>query len=102
MEDEENKMGLDQTMDAFNYANMVLDKLKEHKDDDGKIDAAEIGSTFVSTFPAGVMAYAGSDQIDDEMKDLNSDEVMQMAMEGAQLMKKILSLFMGETEFQKK
>jgi hypothetical protein len=80
-----NGVGIEETKDVIEYAGAVVDKLTEHKADDGKIDGAEITSTLVSTVPAGVRAVAGSGDIKEELakgnlSDEEKDELLALAM----------------------
>lgn len=91
---ENEKRDIKETMEVFDYANKMLDSLKEKKADDGKIDTAEIAMAFAGNLPSGIRAYMGSGDIDDELKDLDDKEMMKLAMEGSKLAKKILNLVM--------
>ena len=84
---------LDESLDVFNYADIVLEKLKEHKDDDGKIDGGEITSTMVTTVPEAVKAIVGAGEVGDELKNLNQEEMLIVATRGANLAKALLALF---------
>ena len=83
-----------ETMEIFEYAHKMLDSLITKKQDDGKIDTAEIAMSFAANLPSGIRAYMGSGDVDDELKDLDDEEMMKLAMEGSKLAKKVLSLLM--------
>ena len=89
-------MGIEQTLDVFEYANKLLDSFIASKKDDGKVDKKEIMIALLSSIPEAVKAYAGSSQIDDELNDMSSEEMMKIAQEGSKLAKKLVDLFLME------
>jgi hypothetical protein len=84
---------LDESLDVFNYADIVVEKLQEHKGDDGKISGSEITSTMITTVPDAVKAVVGAGEVGDELKHLNDEERMIVATRGANLARALVALF---------
>jgi len=88
----ENKLGIKEVTDVFKFADGFLGKLIAAKDDDGKISTGELVAATTTSIPSAVTAWAGKDQIDEELKELSSEELMQLANMSTELVNKILSL----------
>ena len=89
----EKKLTIEETLDVYDYADVVVKKLAEHKADDGKIDGGEITSTLVSTVPSAVKAIVGAGDVSAELKDLDNEELMILATRGAALAQALVALF---------
>jgi hypothetical protein len=87
------KLTIKETLDMYDYADAVIQKLTEHKGDDGKIDGGEVTSTLASTLPQAVKAIVGSGEVKAEMGDLDEEELLIIATRGAALAQALVSLF---------
>lgn len=87
------KMGIEEIRDLLNLGESVVEDLEKHKSDDGKIDGMEITQTMVGNIPESIKAYIGYDKIDDEFKDLDSEEAMEIAKRGTAILQKLIKLF---------
>ena len=96
MSDEEKKLGIDELRDVLVLGENVAEDLEKHKADDGKIDTMEITQTTLSNVPEVIRAWAGKDQIDDEIKDLDSDEAMEVATRATAVVQKLLKVFFSK------
>jgi len=93
MSDKKKHLGIEETLDIFDYADVVLEKLVYHKSDDGKIDGGEITSTMVTTVPDAVQAIIGAGDVQAELKDLDKEELITIANRGAKLAQCLVALF---------
>lgn len=89
---EENKFTIKELTDVYKFADGFLGKMIAAKSDDGKISTGELVAATTTSLPAAVRAWAGKDKIDDELKDLNDEELMEVAKMSGALVNKILSL----------
>jgi len=89
----EKKIGIDETMDAINFAEKIVTKLAAAKADDGKIDSGEIASALISVTPAGIAAFVGSGKIDDELKDLDDEERAKIISSSLAVIKQLVGMF---------
>jgi len=85
--------GIEETMDVILYGKAIVEKLKEHKGDDGKIDGGEIASTLVTTAGAGIAAIVGSGKITLEAKDYSPEEKDRLLEEALPILQGLASLF---------
>ena len=90
---EENKMGIEESKDVIEFAELLIDKLIEHKADDGKIDMAEFAFTAVESAPAAVAALVGAGDIPAELKDLSDEERDELIAMALPVLKKLIGMF---------
>lgn len=86
------KKGIEETKEVFDFLTMAVEELAAHKADDGKISAIEWAQTVMSTAPAGFKAFSGIEEVDDEVKDLDSAEAKEIAAKGIELGKAVAAL----------
>lgn len=90
---QENKYGIEETMDLVEFADKLVSSLKAHKDDDGKIDGAEIASTLVSSAPAAISAMVGASDISAELKDLTDEERQKLIAAVMPVLQNLVGMF---------
>jgi hypothetical protein len=85
-------MDLKETNEVFDFTDGVLDDLIEHKKNDGTVDMLEWTQTALVNAPAAYTALDGSDQIVDELRDVDAAEIAEIAQRGLALARKIAAL----------
>ena len=95
MEAAKKVLDLKETKELYDFLIGVMEDGIKHKEDDGKISSTEWLQTAMTNVPAGARALMGIDMIDDELKDLDEKEVMELAAMGVKLMKNLAMLFKG-------
>lgn len=91
--EQENKHGIDETMDVLEYLDAVSVELQKHKADDGKIDAGEIRETAISTMREGWSAAWGASDIPLEMGDRSPEETKQLLDKALPILKRLAETF---------
>jgi len=91
----ENKLGLKETKELHSVIVEILDDVKSHREDDGKISTTEWIKLAMDNAPEAVTGFRGIDKIDDELKDLTDDEIKEVALMGVTLMKSFADAFLG-------
>lgn len=91
----EKKLDLKETKEVHAFIISVVADAKKHKED-GKITSMEWMQNAMKNAPAGVRAMMGISEVDDELKELDEKEVMELAGMGVQLLKAFADLFAGK------
>jgi len=86
-------MGIDETKDLVNFVKALVDKLEEHKRDDGIIDTAEIAGTLVTSAPAALSALVGAGDVAAELADLTPEEKEELNSMVIPILTKLASMF---------
>ena len=92
------KYGIKETMDYIEYADAVVDKIVEAKQDDGKINTSEIIGAIMSTTPEAIKAMIGSDDVDNEMADLDPAEKEKLLNASMAALKKLVRAFVSQAK----
>lgn len=87
------KIGIQETKDCFAFVGKVLDELAVHKADDGKIDISEWIQTAVVSAPSAAKAIVGIEKVGDELKDLSTEELKEVAELAIETVQKLIILF---------
>lgn len=83
---------IDETLDCFDYCDSMVESLIEAKKSDGDISISDLMAAVASNAPEAMVAFAGMGEIDDELKDLDSNEKEQLASRGVDLVRQLLLL----------
>lgn len=87
-------MDVKESLELLEYAEKLVDKLVEHKSDDGKIDMGEWVDAVLSSAPEGAKAFSGVGLVPAELKDLDQEEARLLAVKGSQVAMKVMKLVM--------
>jgi hypothetical protein len=86
-------MQIKETMEVLEFAKVALAKAVEAKQNDGKISSSEALQILFQSAPAGVAAFVGSQLVPAELKELDTDEVQQLAGAGLEIAQLLMVLF---------
>lgn len=89
---EQEKMGIDETMEGLEFAEKLISDLADQKDDDGELTALEYIQVAIADAPLAFKAAHGAGKILPELKDLDADESGQIAEKGLAISQAIMRL----------
>jgi hypothetical protein len=93
MTETKEKIGTEEITDVITFADHVVDRLQESKDDDGEISSFELAQDIIGEIPDAIKAWVGKDKIDDELKDLDAEEAKVLLQKALPVIQKVVKLF---------
>ena len=90
------KLGLEQTRELKDFLLDLIKDIGESLSDDGKISTFEALQLAMENAPGAVVAFKGYDNIDDELKDADPEELKELAGMGMELITAAMAAFAGK------
>lgn len=66
--------GVKESMEVLDFALSVVEELKGHMADDGKLDMMEVGQALMANVPEAVRAVLGADEVPEEVSGASEEE----------------------------
>lgn len=86
------KIGIHETSELLDFLTLAVEEIGKYRSDDGKISVIEWAQAAMKLAPKTLGAFTGLEQVDDEVKDLDSAETKALAAKGLALGQAVATL----------